>query len=148
MGEDIAEFVERHEEYRQFPYRCSANKLTIGIGRNIEDVGISREEALFLLFQDIDQCKQDLNSIFGRDFFESLDEPRQFVLIDMRFNLGRSDFRDFKKTIKAIKNRQFDIAADEMIDSLWYGQVKKRSKELVRIMREGRFLTKEELAEL
>jgi len=75
-----------HEAYRKYPYRCSAGKLTIGMGRNIEDRGISPNEALMLLENDIKECAEDLREIFPT--FDELPEKRQHALIDMRFNLG------------------------------------------------------------
>lgn len=38
----------RHDGLRLKPYRDTRNKLTIGVGRNLDDVGITREEALML----------------------------------------------------------------------------------------------------
>ena len=43
------DLIKKHEGLRLFPYKCSVGKLTIGYGRNIEDTGISKEEAETLL---------------------------------------------------------------------------------------------------
>ena len=53
MLEKLKEQLIRHEGLRLKPYRCTANKLTIGVGRNLDDVGISEDEALILLENDI-----------------------------------------------------------------------------------------------
>ncbi len=124
-----------HEGLEQKVYRCPAGKLTIGVGRNLEDKGITEEEALFLLKNDIAECEEDLRSIFSE--YDALDESRQRVLIDMRFNLGPSRFRLFKKMIAAVKGKDFSRAAGEMKDSNWYRQVGKRAETLAKMMEAG-----------
>ena len=115
-----------HEGLEKKAYRCPAGKLTVGVGRNLEDKGLTEEEALFLLRNDIAECEDDLRSIFTE--YDALDESRKRALIDMRFNLGPSRFRQFKKMIAAVKEKDFSRAADEMKDSNWYRQVGKRAE--------------------
>jgi len=122
-----------HEGLRLKPYRCTSGKLTIGVGRNLEARGLSEEEALLLLDNDIAICVNDLQEIFAGSFWRS-PEIVQRVLIDMRFNLGSSGFRGFKKMIKAVKAHDFNTAAVEMQDSNWFVQVKDRGITLVEMM--------------
>lgn len=131
--EKILALIEDHEAYRAKPYRCSAGKLTIGIGRNIEDRGISHDEAVYMAFNDIGDAIHHCHAIFDR--FMELSGVRQAILIDMCFNMGPDRFRGFKKMIAAINARDYEKAADEMVDSLWYKQVGRRSKRLVAMMR-------------
>ncbi len=91
-----------HEGLRLKPYHCPAGKLTIGIGRNLEDKGISEKEAVMLLENDIEECIADLEIVFQG--FDLLPEAAQLVLVDMRFNLGPGRFRHFKKMIAAVKD--------------------------------------------
>jgi lysozyme len=100
------------------PYRCSSGKLTIGVGRNIEDVGISEDEARYLLRNDIRNCIADLNSM--NIYRTDLSLNRWCVLVNMRFNLGPNRFRQFKKMLSAIYLKDFEKAADEMVNSKWY----------------------------
>jgi lysozyme len=67
----------------------------------------------------------------------NLDSVRKAVVMDMLFNLGVNKFKMFKKMIKAIENGDYNLAAEEMIDSEWYRQVGYRSKKLVDMMRSG-----------
>ncbi|MEA1998778.1 MAG: glycoside hydrolase family protein [Euryarchaeota archaeon] len=122
-----------HEGLRLRPYRCPAGRLTIGVGRNLDDKGISHEEALYLLKNDISESVIDLQDIFDGGLYR-LPEIVQRVLIDMRFNLGASGFRRFKKMIAAVNIGNFDLAALEMENSNWYNQVGNRSKTLVKMM--------------
>lgn len=117
------------------PYRCSANRLTIGVGRNLEDKGLSKEEAFFLLENDIDEAISSLTKTF--DFFKTLDETRQIVLLDMCFNMGLKKLKGFKKMIKAIENKDFSLASKEMLSSCWAYQVKNRATCLAHLMKEG-----------
>lgn len=126
------------EGLRLKPYRDTVGKLTIGIGRNLDDVGISKDEAFYLLENDIQRAIQDATDIFGTSAWLSLDEVRQAVILDMLFNLGKSRFLTFKKFIQAVKEKDFERAAEEMLDSRWARQVKKRAERLAYMMRTGK----------
>lgn len=124
----------KHEGVKPFAYKCSANKTSIGVGRNLEDKGLSQSEIDLLLYNDIEECENDLNKIYGFTFFENLPDDIQMVQLDMRFNLGYSGYRGFKKMIQAVKDLDFAEAVKQMIDSNWYVQVPKRANELVKMM--------------
>jgi len=132
--EKLTDQLTKHESLRLKPYHCPAGKLTIGIGRNLEDKGITEKEALMLLENDIHECIEDLKIIFQT--FDLLPEPARRVLVDMRFNLGPNRFRHFKKMIAAVKDQNFTQAAVEMKDSRWYTQVGQRARTLVKMMTE------------
>ncbi|MBF0234266.1 MAG: lysozyme [Desulfamplus sp.] len=133
MTNEAIDLIKKHEGFRQFPYKCTAGKMTIGYGRNIEDVGISKEEALFLLVGDVARCEQDLQSIFLQ--FDHFTRNRRVALIDMRYNLGPSRFRGFKRMLAAILADDWDRAADEAMDSEWYRQVKSRGPVIAGMLR-------------
>ena len=122
-----------HEGLKFKPYKCSSGKLTIGVGRNLDANGITKDEALYLLENDIATAVIDLQKIFDGKFWV-LPEIVQRVLVDMRFNLGSSGFRSFKRLIAAVKANDFHRAAIEMHDSLWFIQVGKRGIALVDMM--------------
>jgi lysozyme len=117
------------------PYTDTAGKLTIGVGRNLTDDGISREEAIAMCDRDITEVWQELTSQV--QCFGSLDNARQHVLVDMGFNMGWPRLRLFTKMLAAIEARDFDKAADEMLKSLWAKQVGDRATELAEMMRIG-----------
>jgi lysozyme len=132
MMTDLEQQLLDHEEYRQFVYRCPAGKLTVGIGRNLENKGLTLDESMFLLRNDIRECIEDLWTIFPN--FHELSDVKRHVLIDMRFNLGATGFRKFKRMICAVRDENFTLAAFEMRDSRWYGQVGRRGKTLRNMM--------------
>jgi lysozyme len=112
---------------RHMPYKCTAGKLTCGYGRNIEDKGISEYEATIMLDSDIADSLTDLRKIFTYDEFDTLSFNRKMALTDMVFNLGMTKFLGFKKMIQAIKDKDFDEAAIELMDSSYARQVKIRA---------------------
>ncbi len=122
---------------RYFYYTCPAGKLTIGIGRNLQDRGLSGEEVKFLLENDIKDSIEDCNRLFTN--FESLDDVRQEVLVNMMFNLGYDRLSKFRNMIKAISINDYIEAGKQMKDSSWYNQVGKRAKDLVVAMTTGKF---------
>lgn len=128
------QMLEKHEGVRLFPYRCSAGKLTIGIGRNLEDNGIRKEEALFMLRNDIADVRGSLEKFA---WFTILDPVRQSVLVNMGFNLGMPKLMGFRNTIRAISDQDYLLAADELLRSAWAHQVGKRAQELAGLMRKG-----------
>ncbi|MBF0383621.1 MAG: glycoside hydrolase family protein [Magnetococcales bacterium] len=163
--DDTTALIERlikHEKLMHGIYKCPAGKWTIGVGRNIQDVGISNEEliwlfqnrgfegvdtlmpsslsrpgALYLLANDINRVITELQkNVPG---FDQLVEARKHALIDMCFNLGLSKFMGFKKMLAALKERDWDHAAVQMLDSKWAKQVGSRSTTLAAMMQNGSY---------
>ena len=126
-----------HEGLELKPYQCTADKTTIGVGRNIQEIGITEDEARYLLDNDILRVCKELDDTIH--WWRDLSDVRQRVLIDMVFNLGITRFLKFKLTIEAVKEGQYDIAADEMLNSAWSRQVGQRSKTLSEAMRDDVF---------
>ena len=126
----------RHEGLRLKPYRCTAGKLTIGIGRNLDDRGISQKEAYAMLERDIQDCEQYLIDEIP-EVYNNLDEVRQSVLLNMCFNLGIKGLLGFKNTLDFIGAGDWERAANNMLASKWAKQVGLRAIELSELMRKG-----------
>ena len=133
--ETLEQQLIRHEGYRQFPYKCSSGISTIAIGRNLEARGISKDEAKYMLHNDIEICKQELNLIYP--IVKVLIFARYNVLINMCFNIGIKRLSGFKKMWAAIEIGDFEEASRQMLDSKWAKQVGKRADELAEIMIKG-----------
>ena len=129
------ELIKKHEGRRLFPYECSAGKLTIGYGRNLEDNGITDEEADYLLSNDLRRVRSELSMNF--DWYLQLNDVRQAVVEDMLFNLGLVRFLGFKKFMKALEQQDYEEAAHQMLDSKWATQVASRADELAELMEKG-----------
>lgn len=124
----------RHEGIRLKVYSDSVGVPTIGVGRNLKDKGITHAEAMILLEHDIDECVRDCHTF---PWFDSLDSVRQRVIVNMRFNLGAVGLRKFKNTLAYVARGEYDMAASNMLRSLWARQVKGRAVELADMMRSG-----------
>lgn len=147
--------LRRDEGERLKVYRCTAGKRTIGVGRNLDDVGISAAEteklgitkasciaqgitarqSLVLLANDIERCKVDLDRKLP--WWRKLDLVRQRVLINMCFNLGINGLLGFKNTLRFVEAGHYAQAASNMLVSKWAGQVGKRANRLADLMRLG-----------
>lgn len=132
--EKFKEHVRWAESEKLFPYRCSAGKLTIGVGRNLDDRGITPEESGFLLNTDVSIVLEECG---GLDYWDSLDPARQLVVADMVFNLGLARFNRFVKFQAALRIGDYVLAATEMMDSRWADQVGRRALKLRDIMLSG-----------
>lgn len=124
------------EGFKSKVYTCTSGKQTIGYGRNLEDRGITLAEANFLLKNDIKQVTRALDNRYG--WFHVLNEARQYVCINMVFNLGMTGFDSFQKMHAAILLGEFEIAAKEMLDSKWALQVGDRARRLALTMLHGK----------
>lgn len=127
----VIELLKLDEGVKLKPYRCTEGKLTIGVGRNIEERGISEDEAEYLLRNDIKDCVRQLETI---SCFSPLSEVRRAVLISMCF-MGFSRLKGFKKMWRAIELGDYNEAAAQMLDSKWARQVKGRAIRLAEMMR-------------
>lgn len=121
------------EGLRLKPYKCTAGKTSIGVGRNLDDRGISQDEAAFLLDNDIKAVEADLNRVLP--WWKQMDDARQNVLANMCFNLGIARLVNFKNALEAMKRGDYEAAADHMKDSAWFKQVGARAERLVEVMR-------------
>jgi len=126
----------RDEGLRLKPYKDTVGKLTIGVGRNIDDMGITHDEAMFLLGNDISFVEADLDAKLP--WWRNLDEVRQRVLANMVFNLGITRFLRFKNTIALIEVKRYKAASEEMLKSVWAEQVGIRAKRLAQMMCDGK----------
>jgi lysozyme len=122
----------RDEGIRLKPYEDSVGLITIGVGRNIEQNGISYDEAMFMLQNDVARCMKEAASF---KWYTELTEDRQVAIVNMIFNLGMPRFQKFKGFIAAMSEHDYDRAAFEMMDSRWAVQVGDRAKRLANIIR-------------
>jgi lysozyme len=132
---NILDQLKRDEGIRLHPYKDSVGKLTIGVGRNLDDVGISADEADYLLQNDLKTATSHLQSALP--WALQLDDVRRAVLINMTFNMGIAGLLTFKNTLSLIQTGQYDKAADNMLESKWAEQVGPRAHRLALQMKTG-----------
>jgi lysozyme len=143
IREELIDLLTVHEGKRLKPYRDSVGKLTIGVGRNLDDVGISEAEANDMLYHDLDRVWGQITSKYP--WFEKLDEVRQDVVLSMVFNIGIRGFGEFKNLIASMEKGNYIEARINMLDSGWARQVGNRAKDLAYMMSHGTYLTREQL---
>ena len=132
MKKQLTQLLALHEGFREKPYRCTAGKLTVGYGRNLDDRGITREEGAILLANDLELSEAILRDRVS--CFDDLSEVRQAVLIDMCLNLGWPRLSGFRKFLAALEEGSYSRAAAEMMNSLWARQVGRRAIRLADMM--------------
>lgn len=125
-----------HESYEAFPYTDTVGKITIGIGHNLSDRGVSDRVIDMMFEEDVEVAEADLDKIFG-EYWRSLSVQRKLVLLDMSFNLGYDRLSGFHRTIKYIKEGMFKEASVQMLRSKWAKQVKGRAHRLSKMMEQG-----------
>lgn len=123
--------LKRHEGLRLHPYKCPADKWTIGYGRNLEDRGITQAEAEYLLANDVEETIAQLSVIPG---YSNADTKRKAVLVNMAFQMGVTGVKQFKNMWAALEEQDYKTASAEMLNSRWARQTPSRANELARIM--------------
>tara|TARA_R100000306_G_C4371075_1_gene139991 strand:+ start:1072 stop:1479 length:408 start_codon:yes stop_codon:yes gene_type:complete len=122
------------EGYFQFPYLDTVEKTTIGVGRNLTDRGLSDDEIMMLLNNDIDIVEKELAANFS--WYPTLPEPQQRALCNMAFNMGLSRLKSFKKMLASLSSGMYVTASLHALDSKWAKQVKTRAERVTSLMKE------------
>lgn len=126
-----SEIILRHEGERLKPYTCTAGKLTIGIGRNLTDRGVSEAESRFLFANDLQETIDFLSS---KPYWDDLTPPRQAALADLAFCVGASRFDLFKRLHAALLEHDYEKAAVEVLDSKFAEQTGSRAMDLANLL--------------
>jgi lysozyme len=116
---------------------------TFGIGHLVldsdpehgEPVGtpVSEERVVEAFDSDVETVLADCEELY--DDFAELPEEVQLIIANMMFNMGRPRLSKFKGMKAGVDARDWNKAADEMVDSRWYRQVPNRAERLVERMR-------------
>ncbi len=123
------------EALRLFPYVDTMGKITIGVGHNLTDRGLSREIVEKILDNDIADAIIDLDK--NLNWWRDLDDVRARVIVDLCFNLGISRLLGFRKMNSAFMMGDYATAAYELKNSHWYNQVGLRGPKLVKMILTG-----------
>ena len=124
-------------------YLDNLNFATFGIGHlilesdpeNGQEVGtpVSKDRVIDAFEQDVQTVLSDCAILYPD--FDELPEEAQQVIANMMFNMGRPRLSKFKGMKRGVDSRDWNAAADEMVDSAWYRQVTNRADRLVERMR-------------
>ena len=130
----LAEHLEEEEGKRHEPYTDTLGNITIGIGRALEKNPLDDEEVYFLLLKDIKRAEKVLDRMLPewREFSLS----RQIALASMAFQLGGHGLSRFMKMLRAIRDNDWNKAADEALESRWAKQTPKRAVRIAEMLRD------------
>jgi len=119
-------------------YGIGVQHLPPELQKKAWDVGLTEEEARGQLANYAAGVRERLKTTLGGAYVH-LDRPRQMALESMMYNLGETKFRGFDRTLRHLREGNFEKTADEMLDSDWYRnpKTKRRAEELASIMRTG-----------
>jgi len=132
----LKESIVKHEGKRLKPYKDTVGKLTIGVGRNLDDVGITYDECDYMLNNDIQRVFREAR---GQDWWDAVsdNDARSRAMVELLFNVGGATLAKFKHALAALRNRDYGRAADEFLDSLWAKQVGARAITITKMIRNG-----------
>lgn len=125
------DWIKNQEALRLKPYTDSMKKLSIGWGRNLDDNGISEDEANYLFDNDYARCAKEL---FNFSWYRNQPDNVQAALINMNFNLGLTKLLLFKKMISALEVNDYILASSEALNSLWAKQIGERAHDIASVM--------------
>lgn len=127
--------LKRDEGVRAKPYRDTVGKLTVGVGRNLDDVGLFPDEIELLLKNDISRVCADLDRELP--WWREQDPVRQRALVNMAFNMGIKGLLGFRTTLALMKMGKYLDAAQHALSSKWARQVGHRAERLALMIRDG-----------
>ena len=156
--DELVKMIAIHEGIVLSVYQDHLGINTVGIGRNLDDRGITdgellfmnktiddiydngltQEEAYYLCMNDIAIVEKEL--LASKPIVNRLNAVRQMILIDMAFNMGVPRLMQFKNMWLAIEKVNYLLACEEMIDSRWAGQVGSRAMKLSVAMKNGEWI--------
>jgi lysozyme len=142
MRTELVKQLRLDEDERPCVYKDSLGFYTIGIGRLVDDrkpgAGLRPDEMAYMLNNDIDDRIEALTRKLP--WFQDLDDARRGALLNMSFQLGVDGLLKFKHTLALIRGRQYDEAADAMLESLWAEQTPKRAQRMSDQIRSGKWV--------
>jgi len=134
-------------------YKDSKGNRTIGVGFNLEDAGnrkFLKREGIDIneLFDGRKLSENEIRTLYNHSLTQAFKDAQSYdpnfakrpeavkmTLVDMAFNLGLTKLNKFVDMKKGLMDNDYNVAADEMVDSNWYKQVKSRGPRMVDVMR-------------
>jgi lysozyme len=130
--EDLKSDLIADEGVRLKPYLCPAGKTTIGVGRNLDDVGITEAEAMTLLDDDVARVTAQLAKALP--WLQGNNVQR--AVGNMTFQMGLGGVLKFKKMLAALQVKDYTTARREALNSAWARQTPQRAKRVTDLMKD------------
>ncbi len=132
---DLKQWLIDDEGEKNFPYKDIYDNWTIGIGRNLTGNGLSNDEINYLYNNDVIRCQKEL---LAHSWYTNSPFGVQMALMNMNFNLGITKLLHFTGMINALTNKNYPLAADEALNSLWARELPKRARRIADVIRAGK----------
>jgi len=137
---DIEEYIKSNEGLRLKPYTDHKGHISVGYGRNLQDVGITKQMATDMLREDLEGCKRSLLKYYP--WYLDRGHRVQVVMLDMCYGLGFNGLSKFKNMLKALHSEDYFTAAVELLNSDYADDLPKRSDKNALMLLEERQLLK------
>jgi lysozyme len=134
LDQKLIESVAFHEGFRANAYQDTEGVWTIGYGTNLQELKITEGLGRVWMKEALAQAQKEAEQ-FG--WFHNLGRARRNVIVEMIYNLGLPRFNTFQRLKGALAARNYEKAAEEMLDSKWAEQVGRRAERLAKTMRTG-----------
>ena len=141
--EKLREELKQDEGCEYKIYNDNLGYATFGIGHLVTEddpehgkslgTEISENRVIEAFESDVKVVIEDCKILYY--YFHNLPEEVQRIVANMMFNMGRTRLSKFKGMKSGVNRRDWNAAADEMVDSVWYRQVTNRANRLVERMR-------------
>lgn len=133
--ETLFQRLTRHEGLRLKPYVDTKGKITIGVGRNLTDVGISYGESAILLSNDVRIAQAAL--LTALPWTKLLPSIVNEVLVELVFSMGIGGLLGFHSMLASLMARNWNLASIELLHSQWARDVgPARSNDLATLLRD------------
>ena len=131
--QDIINSIKAHEGYEPMVYQCTEGHDTIGVGFKVDDLFLSEKVCDLIL-------EEKLNDLIPRierklSWFRYAQDEVKLVIVNMSYQMGLNGVLQFKRALAAMEIKNWEMAADEMLDSHWDRQTSRRANELADIIR-------------
>lgn len=152
-AKEYYDMIALNEGVKPKVYRDSEGHRTIGVGFNLEDASnrkILKKEGINIneLFNGKELSDREIKTLYNHSLTQAFNDAQKFdkgfakrpepvkkAIVDMSFNLGLTKLNKFKKMREGLKANDYNVAADEMVDSKWFRQIKSRGPRTVGLMR-------------
>lgn len=139
----LAEQILRIEEgFRDKPYNCLEGYPTVGFGRVIGKKGDQLPNITVTLPDEVQHLRRRIATIDRMipEIITQLDEVRAAVIVSMAYQIGVVGLRKFRFFLQAVKEENWQLASDHMLDSRWAKQTPARADRHAEMMRTGKLL--------
>jgi len=125
---ELLNSIRKHEGFRSKCYSDTLGFDTIGYGFAIKDLVLDEDICNIILQRKLESLIRSIE--FKFKWYADLPNAVKDVVIEMCYQLGVNGVSKFKKTIEHLKCEEWELAADEMLDSKWAVQTPNRAKAL------------------